>query len=184
MVEGGGNEVDEDSMMDAMNWLCRNPKIIGAIEELRAKVEKNLNFRPSRCRVHQQMLDLGSEEAANRSCDSRKARTRSRFESCSNAIIEKLVDGEEDEERVAYLTGEAKEAGKPHFAVLCVHVATEGIRIDGRATDTVRKITIETGVAPRAHGSTFSHVEKPKHLSPPPWVLRQIATYRLCQLSR
>ena len=32
-------------------------------------------------------------------------------------------------------------------------VAETGIRLDGRRTDEIRDIWVETGVAPRAHGS-------------------------------
>ncbi len=38
------------------------------------------------------------------------------------------------------------------------------VRIDGRALDTVRPITVKTGVLPRTHGSSlFTRGENPGH---------------------
>ena len=162
MVEGGGNEVEEDAMMDAMELAFDEiQKIIAAIEELRAKIGKEKFELPEKPKadeaVHQKMLELGSEAALREALGtSGKHERGSALKSARNALIAKLTEGEEDEARVAHLTSEGKSSWETTLRHLMrTRVATEGIRIDGRATDTVRKITVETGVAARAHGSTF-----------------------------
>ncbi|MCB9739453.1 MAG: polyribonucleotide nucleotidyltransferase [Deltaproteobacteria bacterium] len=59
-------------------------------------------------------------------------------------------------ERFAGREGEVKEAVSNFKSEICrEQILSTGKRIDGRATDTVRPITIELGVLPRAHGSVL-----------------------------
>lgn len=162
MVEGGGNEVDEDSMMDVMEAaFVEIQKIIAAIEELQAKAGKEKFELPEKpkadAEIHQKMLDLGSKEALVSALSISGKHERGDVLKASRAdILAKLVEGVEDEEQIAYMTKEGKESWEATLRhVMRTRVATEGVRIDGRATDTVRKITIETSVAERAHGSVI-----------------------------
>lgn len=162
MVEGGGNEVDEESMMDAMEAAFDEiQKIIAIIEDLRAKVGKEKFELPEKPKaddeIHQQMLALGSEAALTTALATEGKHERgAALKAARSEIIAKLVDGVEDAEKVSYMTSEAKQSWEASLRHLMrTRVATEGIRIDGRATDKVRKITVEAGVAARAHGSVI-----------------------------
>jgi polyribonucleotide nucleotidyltransferase len=161
MVEGGGNEVDEDSMMDAMEMaFAEIQKIIAIIEDLQSKVGKEKFILPEKPKgdedIHQKMLALGSEAALTSALGIEGKHERGAgLKAARTEIIGKLLAGV-DGEQVEYTKKEAKNSWEASLRHLMrTRVATEGIRIDGRATDKVRKITIETSVAPRAHGSVF-----------------------------
>jgi polyribonucleotide nucleotidyltransferase len=161
MVEGGGNEVDENSMMDAMETaFAEIQKIITIIEDLKSKVGKEKFELPEKPKadesIHQKMLALGSEAALTTALAIEGKHERGAgLKAARNEIIASLLEGA-DADQVEYMTKEAKNSWEASLRHLMrTRVATEGIRIDGRATDKVRKITIETSVAPRAHGSVI-----------------------------
>ncbi|MEC7987230.1 MAG: polyribonucleotide nucleotidyltransferase [Myxococcota bacterium] len=162
MVEGGGNEVDEDSMMDAMELaFAEIQKIIAVIEELRGLAGKEKFELPEKAKaddaVHQKMLALGSEAALVTALATEGKHERgSALKAARNALIEQLVEGEESEEEIERLTKEGKSSWEATLrSIMRTKVAQEGIRIDGRATDEIRSIAVEVGVAPRTHGSAF-----------------------------
>ena len=81
------------------------------------------------------------------------AQTKAELKAARNAVIDSLIDGK-DEEEAAAITGEAKGAWEKLIRkVMRSTVISEGKRIDGRATDEIRDIWCELGIAPRAHGS-------------------------------
>ena len=72
----------------------------------------------------------------------------SALKSARNALIAKLVEGVDSEEEAARLTGEAKTSWETTLrSIMRTKVAEEGVRIDGRATDEIRAIAVEVGVA-------------------------------------
>ena len=103
------------------------------------------------------MLDLGSEAALEQALATPGKHERgAALKAARNELIAKLTEGVEDEAEVSRLTGEAKDSWEATLrSQMRTKVATQGVRIDGRATDTVRNITIEVGVAPRTHGSVI-----------------------------
>jgi polyribonucleotide nucleotidyltransferase len=67
-----------------------------------------------------------------------------------NAVVEKLTASGEHAEKDIRVIIEHLE-----YSVVRNAILDEGKRIDGRALDTIRPITVRTGVLPRAHGSAL-----------------------------
>jgi polyribonucleotide nucleotidyltransferase len=162
MVEGGGAEVDEASMMEAMDLaFVEIQKIIGAIEELHAlagkekmplapAVEKDMTLQTK-------MLGMDAEEKLKEALRTPgKHERKDAVKAARNAIIASLVDGIEDEGEQESITNEAKSIwGSMMKDQIRQRVVSEKIRIDGRATDEIRDIWGEISVSPRAHGSAI-----------------------------
>jgi polyribonucleotide nucleotidyltransferase len=160
MVEGGGNESDEDSMMQAMDLaFVEIKKIIAAIEELREKAgQEKFTISPAKVAdadVAEKLYALNAKDALVAALATPGKHERGAvLKETRNDLIGKLVDGIEDEAEVSRITKEAKAAwSKLLSTTMRKTVVDQGVRIDGRATDEIRDIWIETGVAPRAHGS-------------------------------
>jgi polyribonucleotide nucleotidyltransferase len=161
MVEGGANEADETSMIDAMDLAHENiKKIIAAINELQELAGKEKRPVPPAPVADEAVaakvaeLDKGSLLEAM-SISNKHARSAG-LKAARNAIIDQLVDGVEDADEVARITNEAKTAwSKLVSKTMRKRVTEQGIRIDGRATDEVRDLDVQVGVAARTHGSAL-----------------------------
>jgi len=85
-----------------------------------------------------------------------KAERGANIKTARNAVIGAITDGIEDADEVARLTDEAKTAwNKLMTKIMRTQVVDKGIRIDGRATDEIRFIDSQVGMATRAHGSAL-----------------------------
>ena len=161
MVEGGANEADESAMIDAMDLAHENiKKIIGAINELRALAGKEKRPVPPAPKADEAIaakvaeLENGTLLAAMTVIA--KHERSAAIKDARNAVIAQIVDGIDDADEVARVTKEAKQAwGKLHSKTMRRRVTNEGVRIDGRATDEVRFIDCEVGIAARTHGSAL-----------------------------
>ena len=161
MVEGGAKEADEKAMLDAFVIAQEAiTKICTVIDDLRAEVgidkvdvppakeldEKVVAYvkRYGKKRVQKALAVKGKHERGAAMKESR------------NELIEKMLAKETDEEVIASKTADAKDAwSKLVREVMRSEVISSGTRIDGRATDEIRDIWVELGVAPRAHGSAI-----------------------------
>ncbi len=155
MVEGQAKEVAESVMLDALEFgHARIKEIIAIIETLRerAGVEKVSfegpktdetvvadvqAFAEAKLRDAQGISDKTARYGA---LDALKAEVKT-------ALAEKYG---EDDERLAQVGGVYGDLKK---RLMREAVLKTKIRMDGRALDEVRPITIEVGVLPRAHGS-------------------------------
>jgi len=162
MVEGGANEASEEAMIEAMELaFVEIQKIIGAIEELQAKVnpEKFEIAVPAEVdsSIKEKMLALGMVEKLDNAMGiAGKHERNSGLKEARNSLIEGLLEGVEDEGEIATLTAEGKNIWSKMVAeTMRRNVVESGVRIDGRATDEIRPIWIEMAVAPRVHGSTI-----------------------------
>lgn len=161
MVEGAASEAPESAMMEAMELaFVEIQKIIDGIEELQAKVAPIKFEVEAPADINEEvkaaLLGLGAQEKLNDAMGiPGKHERNSGLKNTRNALIEALVDGE-DEETVASMTKDAKKIwDKMVSETMRRNVVESGIRIDGRQTDEIRPIWIEVGVAPRVHGSTI-----------------------------
>jgi polyribonucleotide nucleotidyltransferase len=161
MVEGAASEAPESAMMEAMELaFVEIQKIIDGIEELQAKVAPIKFEVEAPADINEEvkaaLLGLGAQEKLNDAMGiPGKHECNSGLKNTRNALIEALVDGE-DEETVASMTKDAKKIwDKMVSETMRRNVVESGIRIDGRQTDEIRPIWIEVGVAPRVHGSTI-----------------------------
>ena len=161
MVEGGAAEADESSMIDAMDLAHENiKKIIGAINELQAKAGKEKREVPPAPQADEavaaKVAELENGTLLEAMSITKKHERSAGLKAARNAVIDQLVDGIDDEDEVARITKEAKTAwSKLVSKTMRKRVTDQGVRIDGRATDEIRDLDVQVGVAARTHGSAL-----------------------------
>ena len=161
MVEGGAAEADESSMIDAMDLAHENiKKIIGAINELQAKAGKEKREVPPAPQADEavaaKVAELENGTLLEAMSITKKHERSAGLKAARNAVIAQLVDGIDDEDEVARITKEAKTAwSKLVSKTMRKRVTDQGVRIDGRATDEIRDLDVQVGVAARTHGSAL-----------------------------
>lgn len=156
MVESEASELSEEIMLGAVmhSWKGFQPVINGIIEmaEMAAKDPWNLPEKDPK------IEKLAKELKAKHEDDVRKAYgiidKQERY-TAKDAVKAKAVEAFVNEE-----TGITKEIVSAEFknleaAVVRGNILKTGKRIDGRDTKTVRQITAEVGILPRAHGSAL-----------------------------
>jgi polyribonucleotide nucleotidyltransferase len=161
MVEGGAAEADEAAMIDAMDLAHENiKKIITAINELQKLAGKEKRPVPpapqADADVAAKVAELDNGSLLEAMSIQIKHERSAGLKAARNAIIAQLVDGVDDDAEVARVTKEAKAAwSKLVSKTMRKRVTDLGIRIDGRATDEIRDLDVQVGVAPRTHGSAL-----------------------------
>ncbi|PKK83808.1 MAG: polyribonucleotide nucleotidyltransferase [candidate division Zixibacteria bacterium HGW-Zixibacteria-1] len=154
MVEGGGREISEAEMIEALAFGHEHIKMIVAkIEELRGLAGKpKIEFAPK-------TVDEG---------------LKNKITEMANAKLNeynRIADKDERRNLKHKLNDEIKEALAEEFpemegtigniihdldaSIMREMIIKEGRRIDGRGPDEVRPITCEVGVLPRTHGSAL-----------------------------
>ncbi len=159
MVEGGGQQVGEAEMMDAMDLAhAEVKKVITAIHQLRELCgSPKMELAPPPT-LDEGVLALvnGKGEPALRAAMATpgKHERGAAIKAARGLIIDELVAGVEDQAEKERLTNDAKTAWeKLTRKLMRADVIQKGVRLDGRSTDEVRAIWNKVGVAPRAHGS-------------------------------
>jgi polyribonucleotide nucleotidyltransferase len=156
MIESGAREIPEERVVDAIEFAHDQiKKIIAGIEELVAKAGK-----PKR-QVATPELDEGYAKQLEAKIG---ARLRDALDTKKNPKFESYAKVKElKDELKKELPADDPDAGKKlskYFELLREkifrdQVLHDRIRPDHRAFDEIRKITIETGVLPRVHGSAL-----------------------------
>ncbi len=156
MVEGGGREIPEVVMLDALDTAhaeIRN--IVAAIEDLRGRVGKPAMQVPPPTGPSEAFVARVEEAglAALREAMAVQGK-HSRADALSTARDEVALRLAGSVEDAAEITGDVEKAWEMLVRrELRAHILDQGVRVDGRATDEIRPITCEVGIAPRAHGS-------------------------------
>ncbi len=160
MVEGGGDEVSEETMLEALNLgHAAIKKIVAAIDELNglagvparehegpAEIDADLMAKVESTGKASMIEALAIEGKHERKAGLKEAR---------NNFIATLTEGM-DEEAAEAMTKEAKTAwSKMEVAYIRQKVVNERKRIDDRAPADIRAIWCEVGLAERAHGSAI-----------------------------
>ena len=153
MVEGGAREVPEEEVLDAILFAHEEIKRIVEVQKtLRelAGVEK-FSFEPP-------SLDPETAERIEKwvfdripsvlSIPDKKERRR-RLRELKRLMVEELAIPEDERS----LAEEAFDDAEKSY--VRERILKDGVRIDGRKPDEIRKITIEVGLLPRAHGSAL-----------------------------
>jgi len=154
MVEGSAAEVSEDDLLEAIFFgHAAVQPVLAAQEELVAKVNPVKRDIPApvvneelKKRVHALAFE-GMKQAV---------RIKTKVE--RHTAIDTITD-----EAVAALLPEFEEGEKAirgfiedlEYDLVREHIIKDGQRIDGRDTKTIRTITTEAGLLPRAHGSAL-----------------------------
>jgi len=154
MVEGGANELPEQTMIEAITLAhAEIKKIISAIVKLRDQAGK-----PKRETV-QKSIDPALEDAIRAKCQKRVEEAvlipnKSARQEQLAAILEELRSQintpESDRTREIREIFHALERNAVRMMIL-----NKGIRADGRGCSDIRPISCEVGVLPRTHGSAL-----------------------------
>ena len=155
MVEGQAREVGDEVMLDALEFgHAQIQKIIAAINELRERVgvEKMTHEEPTLdATVVADVEALAADRVQEALAIDEKALRYDTLDLIKKETVEKLKEKYgEDDEKCADIKSAFGDVKKNKMRGKVIDTS---VRIDGRALDEVRKITIEVGVLPRAHGS-------------------------------
>ena len=155
MVEGGALEVSEDDVVEAITVAHKGIKeLIAMQEELLAKSERK---EPMAWAKHEPAADLvkrvgelATQKIATALNQADKATRVQAIEAVKREIAALIV---------AETPDMGKDAGSilddMEYNALRSQVLDTKKRVDGRAVNEVRQITIETGLLPRVHGSSL-----------------------------
>jgi len=154
MVEGGSLEVSESDILDGLKVAHKGIKellghtrdlVKGAgrpkIEWIKAPVDELLTRR---------VRDLAEKEMAKAINAKDKAARAAGLAGVKRDVVAKLAL--EYPERAKEIVAEIEDI---EYRVMRAQVLDKGERVDGRDGNTVRPITIEAGLLPRAHGSAL-----------------------------
>ncbi len=154
MVEGGGNIVSEEDMLEAIFF---GHEAMQPLIDLQAKLRETIGvpkrpFTPPE--KDKELVDKIESEAYYRMHDAilipEKMKRNAELRAVKSDIFENL--GEDYSDR----KGEVYEILEDIQKKICRNlVLKEGRRIDNRKLDEIRPITCETGILPRPHGSSL-----------------------------
>ena len=155
MVEGGALEVSEGDVVEAITVAHKGIKeLIVMQEELLAKAEKKEQMAWAKHEPAAELVkrvgDLASEKISKALNQADKATRVKAIEQVKREVAALIV---------AETPDMGKDAGSildgMEYDALRAQVLDTRKRVDGRAVNEVRQITIETGLLPRVHGSSL-----------------------------
>jgi polyribonucleotide nucleotidyltransferase len=163
MVEGGAAEASESTMLDIFDLAQENiKKLIDCMEEFRAACGvAKLEVEPP-ATLDEGMLAYINKNGpakvrAGLAIKGKHERGAALKDSRNELIAAHIAKAKvTDEGEIARLTEDGKVAWEKCIrATMRGDVIKTGKRLDGRATDEIRDISVETGLSPRAHGSAM-----------------------------
>ena len=153
MVEGGAKEVPEEEVLDAILFAHEEIKKIVKLQEELRQVAGQEKFQFEVKELPEDLKEKIREKAFSQLEDvvtiKDKKERRKKIRELKEAIISEL---EIPEEEVKLAEEVFDEAEKEFVRKM---ILEKGVRIDGRKPDEIRKITIEVGLLPGAHGSAL-----------------------------
>ncbi|MCM1523621.1 MAG: polyribonucleotide nucleotidyltransferase [Ruminococcus sp.] len=151
MIEAGANEVDDDTMLDAIiKGHEEIKKIVAFIEDIRGQIGKK-KFEFESMEVDHDMFDAIESFAADRVMTALDTDDKNKREEMLNPIKDDIHDrfDEEYPEKTAMIDECIYKLQKK----IVRNWLYEGKRVDGRGLDDIRPLAAEVGVLPRVHGS-------------------------------
>ena len=150
MLEGGAKEVKEEVLLESVKFaFTETQKIIGLIEKLQKKAGKTKQPVVKQ-EVDEKLINQIKKEAVSQ-IEKEIDKKENQRESLSwlNDLIQIQVDklGDDKRKEIALAFDQGLKE------VLRRRIEEDGKRSDGRKPDEVRKITADTGILPRTHGS-------------------------------
>jgi polyribonucleotide nucleotidyltransferase len=157
MVESEAKELDEDTMLGAVMFGHKNIQpVIDAIiklAETAAKEPRELSL-PDHSALFAQVKSLAADEVSAAYKITSKTERKNAVDAAKAKVVEALItNAAEGEAPEATVLGE--QLKKVEAEIVRGGIIETGTRIDGRDLSTVRAITSEVGILPRAHGSSL-----------------------------
>lgn len=154
MVEGGGREVPEADLIDALTFGHDHIKmIVQKIEELKAQCGKP-QFEYVPVVTDETLKAKVTEMVGNRLNDFNRIAEKEKRSDEKKKMTEEIVEAlaEEFEDSEGAIKGIIHDLDAEQMRRMIVE---ENRRIDGRGPDDIRQLTSEVGYLPRAHGSAL-----------------------------
>lgn len=154
MVEGGSNEVDEDSLVDAISFgLAELRPVIDIQDKLREAVGKEKQVVEV-AEISEDLVKAIKERAEARIAAAYRIKEKKgRHEELRTIRREVIDEIAADDPALTFQVGEVLE-NLEKTAVRSM-ILGENVRIDGRLPEDIRPISCEVGVLPRTHGSAI-----------------------------
>jgi polyribonucleotide nucleotidyltransferase len=155
MVEGGSLEISEAEMLEALKVAQRGIRdLIKIAQQLIGKAGTGPKLAWTKAQADEALVTRvrgAAEEAMTKAINAKdKASRSSGVKSLKEQVQTSL--GAEYADRLRDIANELEEV---EYRVMRAQVLQRGERVDGRDLDTIRPISIETGVLPRTHGSAL-----------------------------
>jgi len=155
MVEGGSLEVSEAEMLEALKVAQRGIRDVIALEkQLVEKAGAKPKLAWTKAAADPALQPKVRELAETQMAQAINAKDKAGRADGVRAIREQTVAQllEQFPEKAREIASELEDI---EYRVMRRQVLEKGERVDGRDLDTIRPITIETGVLPRTHGSAL-----------------------------
>ena len=155
MVEGGSLEVSETEMLEALKVAQRGIRDVIKLEQQlisKAGTAKKLDWKkPETDRTLVTRVREAAESQMGQAINSKDKSGRSMaVKAVKEQVLAQLTPEFADQAREV-----GTELDEIEYRVMRSQVLQRGERVDGRDLDTVRPISVETGVLPRTHGSAL-----------------------------
>ncbi len=164
MVEGGGAEVSEAKLLEAIDFAHAEIKTMAAVQnEFRAKVGKEKRAVPPVLEILELKREV-EQFVADKMPEAIRIQDKLRRQLALNVILEDAVRLLNTPENAERFFGNAGRDMKRDIAnafddyeqqFVRSMILKDGIRADGRKTDEIRQITCYNGLLPRVHGSAL-----------------------------
>jgi len=154
MVEGGGSEITEDDLVDALAFGHDYIKqIVAKIEELKAEVGKP-TFEYTPVSIDDALKARVIEMVGNRVAECNREMDKNLRKDAKKKLTDEIIEAlkEEFEESAGDIKSIVHDLDSESSRRM---ILDEKKRLDGRGADEVRQITCEAGFLPRAHGSAI-----------------------------
>jgi polyribonucleotide nucleotidyltransferase len=154
MVEGGSLEISETEMLEALKVAQKGIKDLIALERKvidaaprRKLVWERAALDPALAARVRELAEKAMASAIN--AKDKAARTSNVKELRQSVLAQLAIEFPEKTKDIA------AEFDEIEYRVMRAQVLEKGERVDGRDLDTIRPISIEAGLLPRAHGSAL-----------------------------
>jgi polyribonucleotide nucleotidyltransferase len=154
MVEAGASEIDEDTMLEALQIAHDEIKVLCEVQlELQKKAGRpkwDVQVAPVDQDVRAKIEADHGDALAEATSEQAKLARRDKVAAVRAAVVEALTTDESTPDEVAAVHSAFDALEK---RIIRRRIAVDKHRPDGRKADEIRPITCEVGVAPRVHGS-------------------------------
>jgi polyribonucleotide nucleotidyltransferase len=153
MVEGGSLEISEAEMLEALKVAQKGIRdLIGLEKQLLTKAGSTPKLAWVKAEVDTQLRGRAADAAENSMAQAINAADKAArllgVKSVKEQVVASLLA--EFPEKAREIANELEDI---EYRVMRRQVLERGERVDGRDLDTIRPISVETGVLPRTHGS-------------------------------
>ncbi len=155
MVEGGSLEISEAEILEALKVAQRGIRdLIKLAQQLIGKAGTGPKLAWAKPQPDEALVTRVREAAEEAMTKAINAKDKASRSSGVKLLKEQVLTGlgAEYAEKVRDIANELEEV---EYRVMRAQVLQRGERVDGRDLDTIRPISIETGVLPRTHGSAL-----------------------------